>query len=697
MSIDILKMLIESACSEGSISNEDKTLLSKKAIDLGINQTELDSMIEISLKGESLDDIKSEATSSTDLKDESSGFITSDTEVEETQSEISSGFISSGHETSDNSTKKVTPPPLDTTIKSHFKDVSTLDAQGAMSLVQKGKLHGKWVIIKRVKPEYQNNSKYKELFYKEFENAYHLDHPNIVRLLDKGQDGEGPYYSMEFIDGQPLTKLIGNRGIKNDRLIKRIFSQTIDALSYVHKKQIFHRDLKPDNILVTYKGDNVKILDFGLAAADSFDDDLIKVGTPKYAAPEQKRKGNTVDQRADIYSLGLIFLEMLTGSISNNDRNKIENANYLHIVEKCTKQNPNERFYDCIDILEWLNKPFARVEKKVTPPPPLPPPVDKKLEQEKKEIAQLKDLFANANMAFNKKDYKKAQQLYKNYLSKKPNDALAKKQLAKCNDLLKPKQETKNDNEAKKNKLLVPGIIGAVVIILIVLTFVFKDNIFGDNSSNNITDNNTTEENNNSKYNDYKKKADDLFKNEDFASSKDYYDSALVAKPNDDYAKKRKKECDDKMNNFLALKKKADDFYKNKNAVKALELYEQVLKINPDEEESKVKAEKCKSIIDKAKNIKPDEGPDGKFGFVDSDGWLVVDYQFDEAKNFKDKLSVVKKDEKFAFVDKKGKRRTKFIFDRVIGFSPGYKAYNDSDGSKYLININSGKFVMKKF
>ena len=104
-----------------------------------------------------------------------------------------------------------------------------MSSQGAMSTVYQGKQYGKWIIIKRIKPQFKDNEDYKSLFFKEFENAYHLDHPNIVRILDKGEDEEGAFYTMEYVDGQSLTDLIKTgRTVKDERLTKKLFSQIIN-------------------------------------------------------------------------------------------------------------------------------------------------------------------------------------------------------------------------------------------------------------------------------------------------------------------------------------------------------------------------------------------------------------------------------------------------------------------------------------
>lgn len=339
---EVLKLLIESACKSGSISDFDREIIYKKAAQQGISREEIDNYIEQQLSKNKSQDLES-------------GFIP----IDEVEKEIKN---------EENTKKQDNKIKLTKTVSSSkFTNIEKLEYQGAMSTVYRAKQYGKWIIIKRIKPEYKNNAKYRELFYKEFENAYHLEHINIVRLLDKGEDEEGPYYTMEFIDGRPLSKMITSSGINNERLAVKISKQILDALAYVHKKQVFHRDLKPDNIFVTYKGDNVKILDFGLAAADSFDDNLKKAGTPRYAAPEQMTEASSVDQRADIYSFGKIFLEMLTGEVKPESIKKISNSVYQKIITKATASNPAERYHDCGDIIddfkEAQNAPIKKIKK----------------------------------------------------------------------------------------------------------------------------------------------------------------------------------------------------------------------------------------------------------------------------------------------------------------------------------------------
>lgn len=351
MEDQMLKILIQNACQSGVVSASDKEIIYRKAQQLSIKPEIVDQMIEQELQKN---------------KDEG----------------LESGFMAI--EDMQNTSEKV----LDSKIsemkeQSKFADQRPLSFQGAMSTVYQAKLYGKWIIIKRIKPEFKDNPKYKELFIREFENAYHLDHPHIVRLLDKGEDQEGLYYTMEYIDGRSLSEMITTTGINNERLAEKAARQIIDALLYVHKKQIYHRDLKPDNIFVTYRGDNVKILDFGLAAADNFEDNLSKAGTPRYASPEQMDPNKSIDQRSDIYSFGKIFLEMLTGETKIEALTKVVNPVYSYIIEKSVEENPDERFADCDEILDVFKNPSLVPEKKMPLKTEIKNPVKKEIKEQK--------------------------------------------------------------------------------------------------------------------------------------------------------------------------------------------------------------------------------------------------------------------------------------------------------------------------
>ncbi len=157
-----------------------------------------------------------------------------------------------------------------------------------------------------------------ERFARECRILATLETPNIARLYDVGVDATGaPYIAMEYVQGEPLVAWCDARGLETPARI-RLFMQVLDAVSYAHRRQVLHRDLKPSNILVTEQGE-VRLLDFGVARllhGDADGSSLTQAWgnalTPAYASPELLR-GEPVDLRSDIYSLGVVLHELLSG------------------------------------------------------------------------------------------------------------------------------------------------------------------------------------------------------------------------------------------------------------------------------------------------------------------------------------------------------------------------------------------------
>ncbi len=160
-------------------------------------------------------------------------------------------------------------------------------------------------------------------FNREASNASSIQHPNVAAIYDFGETADGLIYlAMEFVDGEPLTKIIERQGALPAVRAAEITRQTSEALEAAHEMGIVHRDLKPDNIMVA-RGrageDVVKVVDFGIAKAMSNDEQKVTktglaIGTPEYMSPEQLG-GDQLDSRTDIYSLGLVAFNMFTGQL----------------------------------------------------------------------------------------------------------------------------------------------------------------------------------------------------------------------------------------------------------------------------------------------------------------------------------------------------------------------------------------------
>ncbi|HSE37928.1 MAG TPA: serine/threonine-protein kinase, partial [Blastocatellia bacterium] len=161
-------------------------------------------------------------------------------------------------------------------------------------------------------------------FKREARNSVRIDSAHAVTVYDSGQTDEGLLYlAMEFIDGKPLSRVIAEQRVLPLERVVHITNQIAEALAAAHALPMIHRDLKPDNIMITRKGANtdfVKVLDFGIAKAlaDPGGDNLTKtgfvLGTPVYMSPEQLL-GEELDPRSDVYSLAIIVYEMLTGRL----------------------------------------------------------------------------------------------------------------------------------------------------------------------------------------------------------------------------------------------------------------------------------------------------------------------------------------------------------------------------------------------
>jgi len=185
---------------------------------------------------------------------------------------------------------------------------------------------GRRVAIKILNDRHANDEQFVERFRREAKNAAALSHPNIVSIYDRGE-AEGTYYiAMEFIDGRTLKELIVSRGPAPLTVAVEYARQILSALRFAHRHGIVHRDIKPHNVLVDAEG-RVKVTDFGIARAGTsqMTEAGSIVGTAQYLSPEQAR-GTNVDQRSDVYSLGIVLYELLTGTVPFNGDTPVEIA-----------------------------------------------------------------------------------------------------------------------------------------------------------------------------------------------------------------------------------------------------------------------------------------------------------------------------------------------------------------------------------
>ncbi|RMG20578.1 MAG: serine/threonine protein kinase [Deltaproteobacteria bacterium] len=213
---------------------------------------------------------------------------------------------------------------------------------------------GRLVAVKVLAPHLSSDTEFVRRFEKEAAALAALSHPNIVGIIDRGRTDSTLYFAMEYVDGPSLREIIDRGGLPPREAIE-VIVQVCRAIDYAHTKGIIHRDLKPENILVDGNG-TVKVADFGLAGMVGGDERLhltrtdVAMGTFHYMAPEQRRSARDVDARADLYSLGVLLYETLTGEVPEgrfrlpSERRAGLDARLDEIVCKALEADPADRF-----------------------------------------------------------------------------------------------------------------------------------------------------------------------------------------------------------------------------------------------------------------------------------------------------------------------------------------------------------------
>lgn len=263
---------------------------------------------------------------------------------------------------------------------------------GGMALVYKAQdiLLNRFVAIKVLRQQFVNDEEFIRRFRREAQSAASLSHPNIVSVYDVGQEEDIHYIVMEYVEGQNLNEIIKERAPLQVEEAVRIASQIADALDHAHHNQIIHRDIKPHNILIGRNG-RVKVTDFGIARAvtsATITQTGSVVGSVHYFSPEHA-KGVATGEKSDLYSLGIVLYQMLTGQLPFLGESPISVAlkhlqehfeeprsvnpmipqSVENIILKSMRKNPAERYQSASEMLRDLETcllPERRTESKLS-------------------------------------------------------------------------------------------------------------------------------------------------------------------------------------------------------------------------------------------------------------------------------------------------------------------------------------------
>lgn len=368
---------------------------------------------------------------------------------------------------------------------------------GGMAEVYKGKDHklNRFVAVKVLKEEFRSNDAFVKKFKEEAQAAAGLAHPNIVNVYDVGDENGIYYIVMELVEGITLKEYIERKGRLTIKEATSIAIQVSAGLEVAHNNQIVHRDIKPQNIIISREG-KVKVTDFGIAKATTSQTTTSNaMGSVHYASPEQAR-GGYVDHRSDIYSLGIVLYEMVTGRVPFDGDTAVAVAvkhlqeemvppsvyckeipySLEQIIKKCTQKSPDRRYQDIGDLLADLKQSLLDPEGDFVKM------VD--LDEQAKTVVMDKDSSSRV------KERRKIRLAEEEYDEDEDED----------DEYDDEDDDDEDDGEeglspSVERAMTIAGVVLAVIIVLVLVLFASRALGLGGGNRNNSEDSQQTEEN----------------------------------------------------------------------------------------------------------------------------------------------------------------------------------------------------------
>ena len=353
------------------------------------------------------------------------------------------------------------------TLLSGRYEILDLVGTGGMANVYKARCTylNRYVAIKVLKDEFKNDEEFLKRFNIESQAAAGLSHSNIVSVYDIGNEDDIHYIVMEYVEGVTLKEYLSQHGALNSDKVIDFTIQIASALQHAHRKGIVHRDIKPQNIIVT-KDEILKVTDFGIARAVStytMKIEDVDMGTVHNCSPEQARGGYT-DEKSDIYSLGVVMYEMLTGKLPFESDNSVSvalkhmqeeaippselvqgvSSKMEEIIKKTMKKNQNERFQTAGELLVELKIMQMDNESMVTHS-------DDEFRTKKIDTAAIENEI-------------------------KKNKEVAVREDVKSKGI--GKMKSTSDQQKKEDKIAVIAGIGASVLVVAIFAFIFISLLF---------------------------------------------------------------------------------------------------------------------------------------------------------------------------------------------------------------------------